>query len=81
MSGRGISEENIWNVKQNLTRLYAKQVRISGQIKELTLLLGEHEPDAKCWSCVYSNRESTALLLCELENTLYPVACNEFESK
>jgi len=82
INGRAVSPENVWALKQNLTRLYMKQVRISQQIKELNTLIGEYEPtDSQCWSCKRTNRDTTDLTLCELGNTLYPLACDEFEVK
>ena len=81
MDGREVSEANIWNLKQNLKRLYTKQIRISDQIKELSALIDEYEPHiTKCWSCK-QHGDTTDLTLCELGNTLYPVACDEFEEK
>jgi len=82
MSGREVSKENLWNLKQNLIRMFAKQNRISEQIVSLERLIAEHETtDSKCWGCVQSNRETTALSLCEVGNPLYPLACDEFEGK
>jgi len=85
MKGREVSKANIWNLKQNLARLYAKQIRISDQIIETVRLIAEHEHDngqldAKCWSCK-GHGDTTDLTLCQLGNTLYPVACDEFEEK
>ena len=79
INGRGISKENIWALKKNLTRLYVKQVRISQQIKEInTILSGEDSyTEPMCWSCK-QHGDTTDLTFCELSNTLYPVACNEF---
>jgi len=82
IKGRAVSKANIWNLKQSLLRLYAKQIRISDQIIETRALIDEYTPDSKCWSCKQSNIGTTTdLTLCELGNTLYPVACNEFEVK
>ena len=82
-NGREVSKENIWNLKQNLVRLYSKQVRISDQIRELTTIINEHEPsnNDKCWSCSSTNKHTTALTLCEVGNPLYPLACDEFACK
>jgi len=86
INGREVSKANIWNLKQNLARLYAKQIRISDQIIEAVRLIAGHEYDkgqldAKCWSCKQTNRDTTDLTMCELSNTLYPLACDEFEVK
>ena len=81
MCSRPVDDGNIWAIKQNLRRLYLKQVRISDQIKELTQLLKDYDADQKCWSCESWNTETTDLTECQVVNMAYPLACNYFKGE
>ena len=82
--GRGVSEADVWNVRQQLVRAKRRLKRTAAEIVQMEKMLALYDTDKpnsddRCWHCSETNLCTTDLEMCEIANANYPHPCREFK--